>query len=462
MLGGFQNIQEPAFILSTYAADGQFLWARKVEYNGAAQLAPQKVVRSTSGEFFVFGTLYSTANDYFITRIDPAGEVHWTRTYRQEQPGNDYGFSSIVATSDDQLVVSMGLIDRTVALRLDLDGEVLWSNRYMSDLNPTAKNPGFDFAATSDGGVLLTEKAYEDIYLVRLDTAGDVDWAKRYPNGGYCKTHIARQLSDGDFVIAGSRDTHPFAARISSSGQIVWMKEYAFDEGYIDHFDHVIELSEGDLLLTPSWNSSGIMALRITPLGLPLWARTIEGGGYAYVLGSYGDQVVLGGRTLLEIDGGFEQAILLLSTSESLDLDCLQGSTGATATDVQGEPPVFGCDILEETIIQDSTDMEVSAPVFGLRTFCSTAIVEENADTPFRSFPDPVLSGQDIHLVRSDERPFMELQRISADGLSYPLRAALVQGEWIVSTDGWASGIHLLRAKISDETPALVVRIVVL
>ena len=461
LLGGFQNVQEPAFNLTKYAPDGQFLWARKVEYNGAAQLAPQKVVQAAGGDLFAFGTLYTSTNDYFITRIDPAGEVQWTRTYRQEQPGNDYGFSSIVATTNDELVVSMGLIDRTVALRLDLDGTVLWSHIYRSDGEPTEKNPGFDFAATSDGGVLLTEKAYEDIFLVRLDSLGVVDWAKRYPDNGYCQTHIARELSDGDFVIAGSREAHPFAARISGSGQIIWMKEYAFDEGYVDLFDHAIELSDGDILLTPSWNASGMMALRITPLGAPVWARTIAGGGYTSVIGDPDGDVVLAGRTLLELDGGFEEAMLLLRTDESLGLGCFQGTTGASATDVVTAPPALGSEVVDEAIIAGAVDMLVSTPLFGTRLLCAPDLLQERGPAVLEVFPNVVPQGADI-LIRSTghTRP-RQVTRIAPDGMSTSLTARWRGDLLCISTAHWAAGMYVISTGPEDGAPMRAARVIV-
>ena len=254
MLGGYQNIQEPAFTLARYDTTAHFLWCTKVESASAASdLQPRKVVRMSTGDLMVFGTYASGDNrDYFLTRMDDAGEVQWTRLYHQQYVGFDYGFSSIVATSDDELVVSMGLIDRTVAMRLDMDGEVLWSHQYITDLSPTNKNPGFDFTATADGGVLLTEKAEDDIYLVRLDSLGGVPWARRYPNGGYCHTHTAILLEDGGFLIAGSRDSSPFAARVNVDGDVTWQKTYAFDEGFVERFEQAMELSDGGYLLTPS------------------------------------------------------------------------------------------------------------------------------------------------------------------------------------------------------------------
>ena len=466
MLGGYQNIQEPAFTLAKYDTTGQFLWCRKVEATSAgSQLEPTKIVRMSTGELMVFGTYASGDNhDYFLTRMDSAGTVQWTRTYRQQYVGFDYGFSSIVATSDDELVVSMGLIDRTVAMRLDMDGDVQWSHQYITDLSPTDKNPGFDFTATDDGGVLLTQKAEDDIYLVRLDNAGGVMWARRYPNGGYCHTHTAILLEDGGFLIGGSRDNAPFAARVDQVGDVIWQKEYAFDEGYVERFEQAMELSGGGFLLTPSANSAGIMGLRVGPLGAPEGVRTIEGNGYTEILGRYHDLLVLGGRTLLEVGGGFEDAILLLGTDELLDLDCLGGNTGATANDIAIAPPIFGCDVTNEPITEDTLTMVVTDLVIGTRTVCASiaAVPGVPEPAPLKVYPSPVLSGGTIRVTWATVGDQVGCERISADGHAMALPSARRTGSWVeIPTGGWAPGLYLLRSTERDGPALGTVRVVV-
>lgn len=466
LLGGYQNIQEPAFTLAKYDSTGQFLWGRKVESSSAGtQMEPKKVVRMSTGDLMVFGTYASgSGQDYFVTRVDPDGDVQWTRTYHQQYEGFDYGFSSIVATSDDELVMSMGLIDRTIAMRLDMDGEPQWANHYVTDLSPTNKNPGFDFAATADGGVLLTEKAEDDIYLVRLDSTGAVEWAKRYPNGGYCHTNTAILLADGGFLIAGSKDAVPFAARIDDSGGMIWQKEYAFDEGAVENFDHAMELTDGDYLLTPSQNSSGIMAMRVSPLGTPVACYTITGGGYMRIIGRQEDLVVLGGRTLLEVDGGFEDAILLSGSGENLDPDCLQGTTGATGNDITIPPPIHGCNVAEEPIVEGSINTFVSSILFGTRQVCPSLVAVSGSPgiDHFSVFPSLISAGSPFRIELGDMGDAVSVECFSIDGRS--MAQTLVRpgaSSAAVSTANWAIGLYVIRATGRDGSVLATTRIVV-
>lgn len=447
VLGGYDETQEAAFSLCAYDGTGQFIWGRKVAATSSGtQMVPRKLVRMSGGELIVFGNWATGgAQAYFVTRLDTAGQVQWTRTYRQELTGFDYGFSSIVATSDDELVVSMGLIDRTVAMRLDIDGNLLWANRYVTDLSPTDKNPGFDFTATADGGVLLTEKAEDDIFLVRLLADGSVDWAKRYPNGGYCHTRAAILLADGGFLIAGSRDTSPFAARLDATGNMIWQKEYVFDEGIMEAFDEAMELPDGDYILTPSRGSAGIMALRATPLGSPVSAKTIGGSGYTEVIGQHEDLMVFGGRAWLTGPGGLEDAMLLLSSTASLGMDCMPGTTGVTAIDIAIPEPIYGCDVVMEPIVQDSALTFTTNVLFGARPLCaSTSAIPEPHAAEMFVFPSPVARGEAVLL---DIRGAVSIRCLAADGrVMEDLMIGRTTASLRFSTTDLPTGLYLLRA----------------
>lgn len=452
VLGGYQNINEPAFNLHHFSASGTHLWTRKVTYtNGPAVLDPAKVVRAPTGGLFVFGDLgWSDGNGYFLTRMDSTGSVLWTRSYRTAAMGADYGYSSIVATSDGQLVLVMGLVNRTVAVRLNMDGEVLWSKRYMADASPAKKNPGFDLAATPDGGVLLTEKAYEDIFLVRIDAEGTVLWAWRYPNGGYCHTRTARCLEDGSFLIAGMRDTGPFAGRLNEVGQLTWLKEYQFDAGSPTAFDHAAEQAEGDILLTPAAGPAGIMALRVNPLGIPEAAQTIEGGGYASVLGCTDSLAFFGGRTLLELDGGFEDAILFFAMPAEAITSCIQGPADCIATDIPQQAPIFGCYVVDEPILTDTVYTALSAPLFGLRPLCMpvTGLPDDTAAPGLVVRPSITHPGGTI-VLSTPQGGTARVIRVSSDGRT-TLLATMRGGEILLPTDGWARGTYLLRVIGTD------------
>lgn len=451
ILGGFENAPVPAFTLCAYDVHGQFQWGQKVAATSTgAQLEPRKLVRLSTGELIVFGIWANGGSHaYFLSRLSAEGALQWIRTYRPGSGGSDYGFSSVVATSDDQLVVSMGLIDRTVAMRLTADGDVLWANEYVTDDSPTNKNPGFDFTATPDGGVMLTQKAEDDIFLIRLTGDGSVDWARRHPNGGYCHTHSALLLEDGGFLISGSRDAVPFAARTDQDGHMIWQKQYAFDEGLPEAFGRAVELADGDLLLTPSRASVGIMGLRISPLGAPVSARTMDGDGYAKVLGRHEDRILFGGRAWVQVDNGTSDAMLLLATPTDLSTGCLNGSTGVIAEDIPIPTPVNGCTVVAEAILEDTIAVYVENILFGARPLCTPIAGQQDQHAPlFTLFPSVITSGDPIQIRTAMNAHVHRVEINASDGRSERIALLTEQAGATqqVPTTGLPSGMHLVRA----------------
>lgn len=460
LLGTLADAPATAFQVLRVGPDGEPQWARSLGPPGVGfQMTPRRLVQLGDGTLYAFGT-YTDAQafHYFVSRMDTLGNAAWLRTYRPATAGVDYGFSSLVATSDDQLVMTMGFIDRTVALRLDTAGTVLWANEYITETSPTNKNPGFDMAATSDGGVLLTQKAGDDIFLVRLQADGNVAWAFRHPNGGYCHPHAAISLADGGFLIAGSRDGVPFAARLSASGEMLWQKDHAVDEGALERFDQAVELGDGSLLLSPSANSTGILAVHLGAGGEGLAAYSIAGQGTARIIGREAGRVVLAGRNQQLVNGVVRSVELLLCSNDVADLGCMQGTCNVVATALPVQAPVPGCAVVPREILVGTRGLDVQAPVPALRALCDNAVpANAAADDGVRLCPTVIHAGDPVELCSGAPLDAGRLRHWGGDGRLIPL----AWNGHVLDTHGWTPGLHLLQVLAPAGGARHVLRVVV-
>ncbi len=457
MLGGYQYVNASAFTLSKFDATGTLLWSRKVETtNPDFGMDARKVVFDAEGNLVVFGIMgTSSGQNYFMVRLSAIGDVLWTRMYHAASATTqDYGFSSMKATSDGGLLMDMGMVNKTIVLRTDMEGQISWARSYITSTGPTLKNPGFDFATTSDGGILLTEKAENDIYLVRIASNGDLAWAQRYPNGYYNHTKTAIPLSDGGFLAAGFSNNAPFAMRMDAGGNVIWERSYAFDmspgNGYVEYFERAVELSNGELLLTASQSTSGVAALRITPLGEPVEVITLGTNGYTALMGQDAGHVVLSGRMLLAVNGGYEDRFLLLRLNEALDMECLRGTGTATATDIEAaSPPSSGCTVQDEVVNDWAFSYLVSNAVFTTENLCASvqAINEQKGSDALRVFPSPVRAGNTLCVDPGQANNIARIQCIASDGRIMKVPAVRSgTGQQFIATDGWPSGLYLVRA----------------
>lgn len=113
---------------------------------------------------------------------------------------------------------------------------------------------------------------------MRLDSVGEFLWDWGYgEEGRQCTPMSVRELPGGDVVVGGyvgnieegsapkyeNASEQMFLARISSSGETVWMKEWGTEEAS-DRIEYIIILPDGDLLVTGRYGEKLYLA-RIGP-----------------------------------------------------------------------------------------------------------------------------------------------------------------------------------------------------
>lgn len=183
--------------------------------------------------------------DQWLLRFDMYGDTLWTRTWggwNTDQattllPTFDGG-SLLVGTT-----TSFSQMGQDITLwRNDDQGDSLWFHVYGED-EPQAVN---DIVATSDGGWLLACLAtnhfgysVDDVWLLRVDADGNELWSKFYggPNNEVIKKILP--TADGGWLLAGM--AHPqgplnqdlYLLRVDANGDSLWSRTYgtAFPEG---------------------------------------------------------------------------------------------------------------------------------------------------------------------------------------------------------------------------------------
>ena len=171
------------------------------------------------------------------TRLDPAGEVLWSKTFRS--PLSSYFYSSpgfahtlaaydggaFVASNEWNQVGYYSFSSDITVYRLDQAGNLLW-NRILSvdfgDPYDPYGNPGSHESLAGidrafDGGLfLLGESAYEPL-VVRLDQAGNQVWARLLRTGG--TSRALRATLDGGVLLGGDVS----APSPSGMSSVIWL-----------------------------------------------------------------------------------------------------------------------------------------------------------------------------------------------------------------------------------------------
>ena len=159
------------------------------------------------------------SKDIYAVKITNAGAEDWSKTYGGT--GVDLG-RGIIRTSDDAYVIcgyteSSGAgEDDMYILKIDADGDTLWTKTIGTSHSETAEN----VIETSDGHYLVVGSTgiYDtpgvasgnnrDIYLVKMDASGNVTdegiyWVMTSGQGSYDDGFDVCEISDGGFVVIG-------------------------------------------------------------------------------------------------------------------------------------------------------------------------------------------------------------------------------------------------------------------
>jgi hypothetical protein len=148
-------------------------------------------------------------------------------------------------------------------VKLDNDGQVVWSKTYGTAGREYAYEHGLDIA--SHGGFALTGKGGSGqnpvgIFWLKTDSVGNLQWAKNFPGIG---AHSIKRTNDNGYVVVGTElsgntSFDPILLKSDFSGNLLWNKVYV---GILNDvsYDVVVTNDEGYALAgrTSSFGSGG-------------------------------------------------------------------------------------------------------------------------------------------------------------------------------------------------------------
>ncbi|MBP8917591.1 MAG: T9SS type A sorting domain-containing protein [Chitinophagales bacterium] len=263
--------------------------------------------------------------DYWLVKIDAAGEIEWQNTmggtefdylysvHQTVDGGYILGGQSYSGIGGDKSESHMGDGDIWI-VKVNSIGEIEWENTIGGALYENM----YSLQVTSDGGYILgamsasgisgdkTEESngVTDYWVVKLDVDGNIEWQNSIGGAGTDQLFYIEQTSDFGYILTGSSASGVggdktetilggkdyWVVKLNSSGSIEWQntiggaaddKSYAIhqtpDGGYI-----VGGFSISDLSGDKTENGNGgedYWVLKLNDIGNIEWQNTIGGNG---------------------------------------------------------------------------------------------------------------------------------------------------------------------------------------
>jgi hypothetical protein len=251
------------------------------------------IIDSTDNCYLICGA--STVNentDVYLLKVDENGDTAWTNRYGG--PGFDVGLS-VSQTPDACYIIAgqtnsygEGAID-IYLLKVNNIGDTIWTNSFgglLADLT-------YSVQATEDGGCIVAGHTASfsdniDIWILRVDSNGDTLWTRRYGGEGNEEAYCMQPVSDDRYIIAGhttsfgAGSSDIYLLMLNAEGDTIWTKTYGTDQQEYSKYVH--PLYDGGFLIlggrrTSDYPLADVLVIRINENGDTLWTG-LYGGEY--------------------------------------------------------------------------------------------------------------------------------------------------------------------------------------
>lgn len=278
----------PPLRLVKLTQSGNVLWSRTFEVPDAIQcgVKPVAVVQDSGSGFYVV-TACPFTRQFHITHLDEHGLV--LRSTRVEDPSASGLEATVAAHANGEIFVSgivrnQGVSDSMFGFRQDIDGELVFAERYVACESGPDVFP-FRAIATSEGDITVAGRggAQHNGFVARLKRDGSVGFAS-FPGfgfglGGVFVVDAIAELPTTGYIVSGSSvhltgvppdNTPSFALlQLDAVGKPIWSRRYTLmgaDNGYLAASETSITLSDdGGVLL------SGFARQTETSIEADLW-----------------------------------------------------------------------------------------------------------------------------------------------------------------------------------------------
>lgn len=314
-------------IINSQLLIGQIQFQRAI--GGTNQDNAYPVIQTSDGGYAVAGFYFGAgAPDFYIVKLNPNGELQWSRTISGSAGGDEFLFSMIQTTDGGYAVAgwtnSFGSLIDIIIMKLDSSGTLQWTKT----VGGTNDDVAYSIIQTTDGGYALAGNTRtfgagnRDLYIVKLNASGTFQWSKTTGGTSDDVAESIIQTADGGYVVAGHTGSFGSGGmdicimKLDPGGSLQWFKTVGgtnHDYGY-----SIIKTSDGGYAVaaqTLSFGAGGydMYILKLNSSGTLQWNKTIGGTGpeFAY---SYSRSIVQ------TTDGGY--AVVSGTQSFGASYDC--------------------------------------------------------------------------------------------------------------------------------------------
>ncbi len=209
-------------------SNGDAIWTQT--YSGTKADAASSVIIDKKGYYVVTGYTkgVSGIRDALLLKYDSDGNLLWDRTYGGT---NKEWMNDLCQTEDGNYVLtgyttSFGVISEDLYLiKTDENGDTVWTKTY----GAAADQNGHGIDMIPGGGAIVagwtgTFLSDSDIWLLRIDEDGDTLWTNTYHYGDWDQANKVICTFNGGYLLSGKASGRFMAMKTSEDGAVQWIE----------------------------------------------------------------------------------------------------------------------------------------------------------------------------------------------------------------------------------------------
>jgi hypothetical protein len=188
---------------------GTIQWTRTI--GGSSDDVGRDIIQNSNGDYFIAGYTESYGDgfhDVYFIKLNSSGTVAWSKVYG----GGSFDFAYTVEETTDGGFVLGATTDsygqgnmEAMMIKTDVNGTIQWAKAYGRSGEDRAQVA----RQTSDGGFVLAGRTNSfgggnyDSYIIKTDASGNMEWDIAHGGGSWDQAWDISQMADNGYVVAG-------------------------------------------------------------------------------------------------------------------------------------------------------------------------------------------------------------------------------------------------------------------
>ncbi len=194
------------------------------------------------------------SRDFWAVKLTPGGDIIWKKSYGgtgddaarwvEQTPDHGYVITGYVGSNDGDVTGNFGKFDYWL-LKIDSAGNIQWQKTFGGAADDYAyyvqrsKDGGYLLAGLvkSKAGEVTNQHGQSDAWIVKCDSLGNLQWQKTFGGSQFDEGRVVKEMDNGNLLIAGFTGSNNGDVSNQHGGLDAWVIKACFQKTFFKDLD---------------------------------------------------------------------------------------------------------------------------------------------------------------------------------------------------------------------------------